>query len=156
MPPGWSVEPNDYRRGLSAELGAVAAAPTEDVVSLCRELAGSRGGFDVAFEVSGAAGVHPGLIDCLRREAVLVTITHPNGEVALDLGMTLNKKGITLRGIFGRRLWSSWERLLLMLDAGTLDLSTMVTHRLPLAEIEEAMALLSGRANKVLLPPSLD
>lgn len=156
MPPGWSVEPNDYRRGLSAELGAVAAAPTEDVVSLCRELAGSRGGFDVAFEVSGAAGVHPGLIDCLRREAVLVTITHPNGEVALDLGMTLNKKGITLRGIFGRRLWSSWERLLLMLDADTLDLSTMVTHRLPLAEIEEAMALLSGRANKVLLPPSLD
>ena len=44
----------------------------------------------------------------------------------------------------------------LMLDAGTLDLSTMVTHRLPLAEIEEAMALLSGRANKVLLLPSLD
>ena len=78
------------------------------------------------------------MIDCLRREAVLVTIAHPNGEVALDLGVTLNKKGITLRGIFGRRLWSSWEQLLLMLDAGTLDLSTMVTHRLPLAQIEEA------------------
>jgi hypothetical protein len=32
------------------------------------------------------------------------------------------KKGITLGGIFCRRLWESWEQLLLVLQAGRLDL----------------------------------
>jgi hypothetical protein len=79
---------------------------------VCRDLAGPRGGFDVAFEVSGVRGVLPPLLNALRREATLITIGHPSEPTAIDIAAYVNKKGITLRGIFGRRLWDTWEQLL--------------------------------------------
>jgi threonine 3-dehydrogenase len=65
----------------------------------------------------------------------------------------VNKKGITLRGIFGRRLWDTWEQLLLLLQSGRIDLDWLITHRLPLDEAEAAVELLTGDAGKVLLVP---
>jgi threonine 3-dehydrogenase len=67
----------------------------------------------------------------------------------------VNKKGITLRGIFGRRLWETWEQIMLLLDSGRLDLEWLITHRLPLSQIDDAVDLLTGEACKVLLVPSL-
>jgi threonine 3-dehydrogenase len=38
--------------------------------------------------------------------------------------------------------------------AGTVDLGALVTHRLPLSQLPEALALMRGEAGKVLLVPS--
>ena len=149
------VEPNEFRRKQAEAIGATVVHPSEDVVALCRELSGPRGGFDVAFEVSGVRGVLPRLLDALRREAVLVTVGHPSEPAAIDIAAHINKKGITLRGIFGRRLWDTWEQLLLLVGSGRLDLSSLVTHRLPLESAHEAIDLLTGDAGKVLLIPAM-
>lgn len=149
------VEPNDFRRKQAEAVGATAIAPSQDVVALCRDLSGHRGGFDVAFEVSGVRGVLPPLLDALRREATLVTVGHPSEPATIDIAAYVNKKGITLRGIFGRRLWDTWEQLLLLVSSGRLNLSDLVTHRLPLEAADEAIQLLTGDAGKVLLVPSL-
>ena len=69
-------------------------------------------------------------------------------------GPTL-EKGITVRGIFGRRLWDTWEQLLLLLQSGRIDLDWLVTHRFALDQAEAAVDLLTGDAGKVLLVPSL-
>ncbi|CAM3241311.1 zinc-dependent alcohol dehydrogenase [Stackebrandtia soli] len=150
-----AVEPNPFRRQLAEELGARAIPPTAELPQLCRELTGARGGFDVAFEVSGVNGVLSGLFESLRREATLVTIGHPGVQPTVDVAAYINKKGITWRGIFGRRLWDTWEDLLLLIDSGRLNLDWLVTHRLSLDSAEEAIGLLTGDANKVLLVPGL-
>lgn len=129
--------------------------PSEPVAEACRELSGARGGFDVAFEVSGVRGVLPALFASLRREATLVAIGHPGGPAEVDVAAYINKRGITLRGIFGRRLWDTWEQLTLLIESGRVDLSWLITHRLPLTQVDHAIELLSGDANKILFLPSL-
>jgi threonine 3-dehydrogenase len=149
------VEPNPYRRAQAEKIGALAMPPGAEVVERCRELTGRRGGFDVAFECSGAPAALPPLFEALRREATLVTVGHPSRPIEIDIAAHINKKGITLRGIFGRRLWETWEQTLLLLDSGRLDLEWLITHRKPLGAIDEAVDLLTGDACKVLLVPAL-
>jgi threonine 3-dehydrogenase len=148
-----AVEPNPFRRKQAESIGARVLDPSDDVVGVCRDLAGRRGGFDVAFEVSGVRGVLPPLLEALRREATLVTVGHPSEPAAIDIAAFVNKKGITLRGIFGRRLWDTWEQLLLLLQSGRIDLDWLITHRLALDEADAAVELLTGDAGKVLLVP---
>jgi threonine 3-dehydrogenase len=149
-----AVEPNPYRRKQAESIGAQALEPSDPVIEICRSIAGSRGGFDVAFEVSGVRGVLPTLFESLRREATLVTVGHPGEPAPVDIAAYINKHGITMRGIFGRRLWDTWEQLVILVESGKLDLSWLVTHRLPLTAVDEAINLLTGDAGKVLLMPS--
>jgi threonine 3-dehydrogenase len=150
-----AVEPNPYRRALAEGLGATAVAPSDDVVGLCRELAGRRGGMDVAFEASAAPSALPVLLDAVRREATVVTVGHPGRPIEIDIASHINKKGITLRGVFGRRLWDTWEQTSLLVASNRLDLEPLITHRLPVEALEEAVDLLDGEACKVLLKPEL-
>ncbi|MBS9376537.1 zinc-dependent alcohol dehydrogenase [Rhodococcus sp. B50] len=149
------VEPNEYRRAQATKLGVTALAPGDGVVERCRELTGKRGGFDVAFECSGAPSALNTLLEAVRREATVVTVGHPSRPIDIDIAAYINKKGITLRGIFGRRLWETWEQSLLLLDSGRLDLDWLITHRMKLSQIDEAVELLTGDACKVLLVPGL-
>jgi threonine 3-dehydrogenase len=147
------VEPNPYRRAQAEQLGVLGTAPGEEVVERCRELTGRRGGFDVAFECSGAPGTLPTLFQAVRGESIVVTVGHPSRSTEIDIAAHINKKGITLRGIFGRRLWETWEQSLLLLDSGRVDLDWLITHRMPLSQADEAVELLTGDACKVLLLP---
>lgn len=147
------VEPNPYRRGLAEALGVTVLSPGDPIAETCRELTGARGGCDVAFEVSAAPDVLPGLFESVRREGVVVTIGHPSEPAEVDVATYINKKGITLRGVFGRRLWDTWETLIALVRSGALDLENLVTHRLPLTEVDQAIRLLSGEACKVIIEP---
>src|SRR4029453_19296476 len=147
------VEPNPYRRAQAQKIGALAMPPRDEVVERCRELTGRRGGFDVAFECSGAPAALPSLFEALRRESTLVTVGPPSPPAEINIPPHIKKKGITLRGIFGRRLWDTWEQTMLLLDSGRLDLDWLITHRMPLGRVDEAVDLLTGDAGKVLLIP---
>lgn len=149
-----AVEPNPYRRSLAESLGATVLTPADDVVSHCRTVGGRRGGVDVAFEVSAAPRTLPTLLDSVRREGDVVTIGHPSRPTPIDVATYINKKGVTLRGVFGRRLWSTWEDLSHLLASGRLDLGWLITHRLELSEFEHAIQLLGGDANKVVMYPN--
>jgi threonine 3-dehydrogenase len=149
------VEPNSFRRAQAERLGVITMEPGEAVVERSRELSGRRGGADVAFECSGAAAALPALFDAVRTEGSVVTVGHPSRPVPVDIAAHINKKGITLRGIFGRRLWETWEQTLLLMNSGRLDLDWLITHRLPLSRAEEAVGLLTSDACKVLLVPGL-
>lgn len=149
------VEPNPYRRKLVEKLGARAVDPrSEDVVKIARDMNPRRGGADVGFEVSAARGVMRPLFDALRREATLVTIGHPSESDPIDIAADINKKGVTLKGIFGRRIWDTWELLLALIESKRLDLSWLITHRFDLAEFDQGIALLTGEAGKVLIMPN--
>jgi threonine 3-dehydrogenase len=62
-------------------------------------------------------------------------------------------QGLRLYGIYGRRIYDTWERTQALLRGG-LDVSPIITHRLPLEEWSQAFDLIASRhAGKVVLLP---
>ncbi|OII38039.1 L-threonine 3-dehydrogenase [Curtobacterium sp. MMLR14_010] len=149
-----AIEPNPYRRAWAERLGATVFEPGPAVTESIAQTYAHRGGVDVAFEVSAAGAAYPTLFEAVRREGTIVTIGHPAGPVPVDIAKYVNKKGITLRGVFGRRLWDTWEDLVEVLVRGGVDISWLITHRFPLGALGPAIDLLSGDANKVLVLPN--
>lgn len=149
------VEPNEYRRGLIDDLGATSVTPTDDVAGICRELSGPKVGFDVAFDASGVPAALASLFEAVRKEATVVAVGIPGRSLELDVAAYLIKKGLTFTGSFGRSLWGTWDQIAELVAGGKLDLSSFVTHRLPLSAMDEAIGLLSQDACKVLLIPEL-
>ena len=75
--------------------------------------------------------------------------------VTLDLNDLVVTKGITIYGIFGRRIWDSWEKTSRYLSSGRVDVTPLITHRYPLEDFQEAMAKMkSGKSGKVVLLPN--
>jgi threonine 3-dehydrogenase len=77
----------------------------------------------------------------------------PSDAVELNVKRWINK-GLTVRGIHGRRIYSTWLHAMKLLEDKKVDLQPLVSHILPLREalrgFEEAV---SGRAVKVLFIP---
>lgn len=148
-------EPNAYRRALAERFGALAVAPGSDVMDAADRTTRGRGGYDLALECSGAKPALMTAIAAVRREATVVAVGLVKGDVPLDVTTTLISRGITLRGSWGRSIWETWHRLAALVVAEKVDLAGLVTHRLPLSGLPEALELMKGEAGKVLLDPSL-
>ncbi|MEN3280006.1 MAG: threonine 3-dehydrogenase [Solirubrobacteraceae bacterium] len=148
-----ATEPNAAKRARAAELGAIALDPTaDDVARACRH-ASRRGGVDVAFECSAASGVLATMLEAIRPEGTAVTVGHPGEATPIDVAAFINKKGITLRGVFGRGIWSSWETLVELVVSGRFALDAHIAHRLALDEFERALELVKSEPGKVVLVP---
>jgi threonine 3-dehydrogenase len=145
------TEPNAYRRDLARRLGATLAIdPVErDLGDVQAEL-GMTEGFDVGMEMSGNVGALRSMIDNMAHGGKIALLGIPAGEVTLDLNPVIFDL-LTLRGIYGRRMYETWYQMSVMLQSG-LDVKPVITHRFPFAEHEEAFATArSGDAGKVLL-----
>lgn len=58
---------------------------------------------------------------------------------------------LTLKGVYGREIFETWYKMSVFIESG-LDLSPIVTHRLPAARFEEGFeAMANGTAGKVVL-----
>jgi threonine 3-dehydrogenase len=126
------VEPNAFRRNVAEEFGAVTLDAGEDAVSWCLNDASDRGGFDVGFDCTGAAGALDVILKSVRRESTVVCVGVPRAPFALDITRFVIKQGITLTGSFGRSLWETWDVLGSLVSRGSLDLDALVTHRMGL------------------------
>jgi len=149
------VEPNPYRRAMAHRFGALAVDTETDPLDVADPMSRARRGFDLAVECSGARPALAAALDAVRREATVVSVGLVKGELPLDVSETLISRGITLRGSWGRSIWDTWHRLAALVVAGKVDLDGLITHRLPLSGLPEALQLMKGEAGKVLLDPSL-
>ncbi|HEV8354374.1 MAG TPA: L-threonine 3-dehydrogenase [bacterium] len=143
---------HEQRLALARRMGAdlVLNAATDDVPARVREATGGRGA-DVVLEMSG----HPnGLRDGLRalgNGGWVSLLGLPSGPIEIDLANDVIFKETHLAGVFGRRMWETWEQASALLKMG-LDITPVITHRFPLERFEEAFSLLrSGEAGKVIL-----
>lgn len=143
---------SEQRLALARRLGAdlVVNAKTEDVPARIREGNGGQG-IDVVLEMSGNPdGLHDGL-RALRNGGWVSLLGLPTGPVPIDIANDVIFKEARLTGIFGRKMWQTWEQVTALLRSG-LDVTPVITHRLPVDRFEEAFELLrSGSAGKVIL-----
>jgi threonine 3-dehydrogenase len=149
-----AVDINDFRCEMARGLGAVAVnAKRGNVVETVRQAAGRKGGADVVIELSGAPEVYEYLFDLLRLEGRLVTVGHVSRPVSVNISRQINLKGVALKGVFGRRIWQTWEHLAALVAHKRIDLSRVITHRFPLEAYAAAFQQMQGDAGKVLFIP---
>lgn len=149
------VEPNEHRRRLAEGLGAQALGTEADPVAVADTTTRVRGGFDLALECSGALPALRTALSAVRREATVVSVGLTKAALPVDVTETLITRGVTLRGSWGRSIWETWDRLAALVVVGKIDLEGLITHRLPISQLPQALELMRGEAGKVLLDPSL-
>jgi threonine 3-dehydrogenase len=111
-------------------------------------------GPDVVLEMSGQAGAIRAGVKLVRGGGQVRLLGLPDGEISLDLSRDLIFKGVTIQGIFGRRMYDTWYAMRSYLRSGLLDPRPVITHRFGIADFEKAMDAIHAGAGKVLL--SLD
>ncbi len=142
---------NDFRLDLAAQMGAtrtvnVATTNLEDVE---REL-GMTEGFDVGLEMSGAPAAIRQMLATANHGGRIALLGIPSQEVSIDWNQVIFK-GLTIKGIYGREMFETWYKMIAMLGSG-LDVSTVVTHRLPADDFADAFEIVSGGlSGKVVL-----
>ena len=146
-----------WAKGLSGHVPVHIHNPMEegeDMVEQIRQQ--TQGGVDVVLEMSGAAAAIQTGMQLLYPGGEMMQLGIPSGA-----GLTLQNfskefifKGLTWKGILGRRMFATWEEMLSLLGRG-LDVEHIVTHRLPMSAFHEGIALLDrGEAHKVVLDPT--
>ncbi len=134
---------NPYRLKLAAGMGAdrVVDVRTETPRGVMPEL-GMTEGFDVGLEMSGHEAAFNQMLAAMNHGGKIAVLGIPPGEVTLDLNAVIFK-GLTVRGIYGRRIFETWYKVAAMLQSG-LDVASVVTHRFPVDEFAQAFEVVAG------------
>lgn len=114
-------------------------------------------GVDVAMEMSGSYYAYRDAFDLIRMGGTFVLLGIPEGEMKLDFAHDVIFKGLTIKGVIGRRVFETWETMRSILEAGLAQVfveSGFITTELPLEQYDAGMsALTRGDAYKVILKP---
>lgn len=142
---------NEYRLDLAKRMGAthpvnVAKEKLKDVMAQ----AGIVEGFDVGLEMSGNGAALNQLIKSMRNGGKVALLGIAGPGTVIDWNDVIFK-GLTLQGIYGRKMFETWYKMGAMIQAG-LDLTPMVTHRFNYRDFEKGFAAMnSGESGKVVL-----
>jgi threonine 3-dehydrogenase len=108
----------------------------------------------VVLEMSGAAPALEQALDVIDRGGRISLLGIFSEPVRVDLSERVIQQGVRLHGIYGRRIYDTWERTQALLRSGALDVSPIITHRFDLADWERGFELIASRhAGKVVLLP---
>jgi len=144
---------NEKRLALAQRMGAHVTinAATDDVVR--RVLAETGGeGADVVCEMSGVPSALHQAFAAVRMGGRVQLLGIPKGDVPVDFANEIIFKGITIYGVIGRKMYETWHQMRRFLTGGQFDPRPVITHRFPLAKIDDALAAIrSGDAGKVIL-----
>lgn len=111
---------------------------------------------DAAIEGTGASSALAGCITCVRAKGTVALLGNPMGDTRLPLklhSMVLRKE-LTLRGV-----WNSsrapypvdeWAYTVSMMDAGRFTTQDLITDRLTLEQLPQAMADIRGGTRKIV------
>ncbi|MFJ5778701.1 Zn-dependent alcohol dehydrogenase [Streptomyces sp. NPDC093094] len=136
-----AVDPVVSRREAALRFGATTAASPDELAEAKQRITGGEG-FDHVFEVVGRSATARTAYDSTRRGGTLVIV----GAGATDDHLRLNmfelffdEKRILPSMYGGGDVLRSYERTIALWRAGRIDLEGLITHRVPLAGINEAL-----------------
>jgi len=144
---------NPRRLELARAMGAhVTLNPSrDDIVARIRELTGGLG-VDLVCEMSGHPAGHAQAFLAARPGGRVNMLGTPSRTTEVDFARDVIFKGLTLYGVTGRKMYSTWNSMQRLLKTGQLDPRPVITHRFPLESIAEAVAIIKdGQAGKVIL-----
>ncbi len=114
------------------------------------EAMGMTEGFDVGLEMSGAAAAFRQMIDVMNNGGKVAILGIAPAAFEIDWNKVIFKM-LTLKGIYGREMYETWYKMIALVQSG-LDVTPLITHRLPIGRFDEGMAAMrAGRSGKVVL-----
>ena len=141
---------NEYRLELARKMGADAAVNVakEDLYAVMAQQ-GLVEGFDVGLEMSGNPAALDQMIAVMRNGGKVSLLGLSGKPAQMDMNSII-MKGLTLQGIYGRKM-DNWHQMSYMVQGG-LDLTPVITHRYHYTEFEKGFeAMNSGESGKVVL-----
>lgn len=142
---------NPYRLSIAATMGAsLEIDPTKVSVHSSMTDLGMTEGFDVGLEMSGVPSALHDMISTMNNGGNIALLGIPPKQAPIDWN-DIVFKGLTLQGIYGRKMFETWYKMLAMLETG-LDVSRVITHQFAADDFEQAFDVVrSGNAGKVIL-----
>jgi len=144
---------NPARLALAKELGATATVDVrsqkiEDVVAQL----GMAEGFDVGLEMSGNASAFASMVDNMANGGKIAILGIFADEIKIDWNKVIFRC-LTLKGIYGREMYSTWYKMTSLLQSGLAEkVARVITHEFDHADFQKGFdAMLSGEAIKVVL-----
>lgn len=140
---------------LARKMGAdiVINRHESDPVSEIMEVTG-RQGVDVFLEMSGSGTALNQGLKTLRPTGSASILGLPTKEVCIDISKDFVMKDITVRGVYGRKIWDTWVMTSRLLNSGKFNPVPVITHRIKLDDFETGFELMkNGEAGKVVMFP---
>ncbi len=155
------------RFGVAVEMGADFCFDTNEENSpgqkqeLYQRIADEHGGgVDVILEMSGSEAAYRDAGKLVKNGGQIMLLGIPSRPLSqFDVGNAIVWKGVTMRGIFGRRMYETWYTMLDLLAADKSGLKPKLEkiisrQAIPLERFEEGFEKMrSQEAVKVLLTP---
>jgi threonine 3-dehydrogenase len=147
------VEP--YRLEIARRMGADLALDARDPDTVQRvEEATNGDGVEVVLEMSGSRQALDQALEFVTRGGRISLLGIFASPVEVHMSDLVIQKGLRLYGVYGRKIYETWERTQSLLRSGAVDPTPLITHRFDLADWEQAFDLVASRhAGKVVLLP---
>jgi threonine dehydrogenase-like Zn-dependent dehydrogenase len=145
------LEPVAFRRRIAEKLGADAALDSGDAgyAGQVKSLTGI--GADVVVDAAGT--LLPEALEMVRRGGrVILFGMNLHGERPLNQ-YRITRNEVSILGTYIQR--TAFPKVIRLLESGILPLEKLITHRLPLAEVGQALeAMKAGQAIKTVIAPA--
>ncbi|MGI8645750.1 MAG: L-threonine 3-dehydrogenase [Nocardioides sp.] len=144
-----------FRLELARKAGAdLVLDPTRTSLREAMAELGMREGFDIGLEMSGAPAAVDAMISTMNHGGRIAMLGLPSDSYPIDWAKVITHM-LTIKGIYGREMYDTWYAMSSMLhtSAALRDaVRSVITHRFPAAEFEQAFAAVrSGECGKVIL-----
>jgi threonine 3-dehydrogenase len=148
---------NRFRLEIAKKMGAdhIIFVDETDAYEFVMEKTGGIG-VDVVLEMAGAHQAIEDGFKIIRKGGRFSAFGIPSSNVRIDYANGIIFKGVTIYGINGRQMFKTWFKVRNLLKSKRLDISPVITHKLPLADFKEGFRLLTeGDRNcgKIVLMP---
>lgn len=139
-----------YRLQIAEKMGADITA-TENVWETVQSINDGLG-VDVVIDAAGVSATLQLAMQCVRPAGQITKVGW--GPQALNFSLDpIVQKAVTLQGTFSHN-WTTWERIIQMLDSGQLDISPIISQIAPLDSWHNCFdKMLNGEYVKAVLNP---
>lgn len=143
---------NQLRMEMAKELGAdLVLGKNDDVIKSIFEATDGQG-VDNSCEFSGSPNALSNAIKSTRMGGFVNVLSVYGGNTPEVPMNDVVFRYLHLKGINGRKMWSTWDIMTELLASGKLDIERVVTHELDWKDFHDGMELTkSGNCGKVVL-----
>ncbi len=142
---------SDERLALARRLGITSTVnPSREALEDVYGRFDMVEGFDIGLEMSGSGPALRSMIDNMTHGGRIALLGTPSQELTVHFS-TIIFNMLTIQGVTGRQMFETWYAMNALIRSG-LDISGVITHRLPVADFAEAFEVAGdGRSGKVVM-----
>jgi threonine 3-dehydrogenase len=145
-----------FRLDLARKVGSadvVVNNETEDLVKRTMELTNGRGA-DVVIELAGSPTTALQCFDAVKKRGRIGFVGLLEKPVEIEIASMITYKEVTIAGSTGRAMFETWESMTSLVSRKRVDLTKVITDRLPLEKAEDGFQrVFRGESGKVLFIP---